>query len=210
MNRTQKIVFALAAAVVLLMGGLSYRMITGAGPGSSPALSDAGVLLLPQGRAVPAVSMTDQNGVAVQLDQLKGHWTVLFFGYTFCPDICPTTLAQLRQIRSQLPAASRERLQVILVSIDPHRDTPEKLKQYLGYFDASFQGLVGTPQNLEKLASGLSIPYVPADTSQPDYVVQHSANLALVGPDGSERGFIRAPLNSAKLVAQLPGLLAGE
>lgn len=209
MNRTQKIVFALVAVVVLLMGLMGYRLMS-SGPGSSPALTEAGVLLLPQARAVPPVSMTDQNGAPVQLDQLKGHWTVLFFGYTFCPDICPTTLAQLKQIRSALPAASRERLQVILVSIDPNRDTPQKLKQYLAYFDGSFQGLVGTPENLETLASGMSIPYIPADTRQPNYVVQHSGTLALIGPDGTQRGFIRAPLNNSKLVAQLPGLLVGN
>lgn len=209
MNRTQKIVFALVAVVVLLMGLMGYRLMS-SGPGSSPALTEAGVLLLPQARAVPPVSMTDQNGAPVQLDQLKGHWTVLFFGYTFCPDICPTTLAQLKQIRSELPAASRERLQVILVSIDPNRDTPQKLKQYLAYFDGSFQGLVGTQENLETLASGMSIPYIPADTRQPNYVVQHSGTLALIGPDGTQRGFIRAPLNNSKLVAQLPGLLAGN
>ena len=146
----------------------------------------------------------------MQLDRLNGHWTLLFFGYTFCPDICPTTLAQLRQIRTQLPPAIRERLQVILVSVDPSRDTPQQLKQYLSYFDESFVGLTGTPEGLEVLATGLSIPYVPADTSKPNYIVQHSGSLALVGPDGTQRGLIRAPFSSQKLVQVLPGLLAGD
>lgn len=210
MNRTQKIVFSIAAVLVLIIGGLVYRLFTEQNPAQTTALVDAGVLLLPQARPVPAVSMTDQDGAIVRLDQQRGHWTLLFFGYTFCPDICPTTLAQLRQVSSQLPPASRAHLQVILVSVDPGRDTPQQLKQYLSYFDPGFRGLTGSADSLERLANGMSIPYVPPDTSKPNYTVQHSGNLALLGPDGLQRGFLRAPFSTAKLLGVLPGLLAGE
>ena len=133
----------------------------------------------------------------------------LFFGYTFCPDICPTTLAQLRQIKSELPKEHVDKLQIVLVSVDPNRDTPQQLKQYLSYFDPEFKGLTATSlDDLQKLANAVSIPFIPADTSKPNYTVDHSGNLALLGPDGTQRGFIRAPLNNQKLLAQLPGLLA--
>jgi protein SCO1/2 len=171
---------------------------------------DAGIILLPTSRSIPDLKMTDQDGKTVSIDELKGKWTMLFFGYTFCPDICPTTLAQLRQIKSELPKEVLGKLQIVLVSVDPNRDTPQQLKQYLGYFDPSFMGLTAPVEVIAKLANAVSIPFIPADTSKPNYTVDHSGNLALLGPDGTQRGFIRSPLNDKKMVEQLPGLLVRE
>ncbi|UZE29239.1 SCO family protein [Pseudomonas asplenii] len=211
MTRNQKTVFILVAVVALILGLTVNKVLNGKGQGDSTALIDAGIILLPQSRTLPDVKMTDQDGQPMQIDQLKDKWTLLFFGYTFCPDICPTTLAQLRQIKSELPKDVVGRLQIILVSVDPHRDTPQQLKQYLGYFDPQFRGLTaGSIEDLQKLANAVSIPFIPADTSKPNYTVDHSGNLAIVGPDGRQRGFVRAPLNNQKLVAQLPSLLKRE
>jgi protein SCO1/2 len=207
MTRTQKTVFILVAIVALVLGLTVNRVLSGTDQGDQTALIDAGIILLPQSRTVPDLSLTDQDGQPLSLSQLKGKWTVLFFGYTFCPDICPTTLAQLRQIKSELPGEAVDKLRIVLVSVDPDRDTPQQLKQYLGYFDKQFIGLRAPVDTLQKLANAVSIPYIPADTSKPGYTVDHSGNLALLGPDGTQRGFIRAPLNSQKLVAQLPGLV---
>lgn len=207
MTRTQKTVFILAAIVALVLGLTVYRVLSGPDQGDQTALVDAGIILLPQSRDVPDLSLTDQDARPLSLSQLKGKWTVLFFGYTFCPDICPTTLAQLRQIKSELPSEAVDKLRIVLVSVDPDRDTPQQLKQYLGYFDKQFIGLRAPVDTLQKLANAVSIPYIPADTSKPGYTVDHSGNLALLGPDGTQRGFIRAPLNSQKLVAQLPRLV---
>ncbi|MDO8697023.1 MAG: SCO family protein, partial [Pseudomonas sp.] len=137
----------------------------------------------------------------------KGKWSFLFFGYTFCPDICPTTLAQLRELKTLLPEEARNQLQIIFVSVDPHRDTPAQIKQYLSYFDPGFQGLTGEEATLQKFANAVSIPFIPADTSKENYTVDHSGNLVILGPDGRQQGFIRAPLNNQKLKDQLPGLL---
>jgi protein SCO1/2 len=211
MTRIQKTVFILVAIVPLILGLTVDRVLSGKGQGDQAALIDAGVILLPQSRDLPALKMIDQDGQPVVMDQLKGGWTLLFFGYTFCPDICPTTLAQLRQIKSELPKAAADTLRIVLVSVDPNRDTPPQLKTYLGYFDKSFIGLTASSvADLQKIANAVSIPYIPADTSKPNYTVDHSGNLALLGPDGTQRGFIRAPLNGQKLVAQLPGLLERE
>lgn len=208
MTRTQKTVFILVALVALIMGLTVNKVLSGKGQGDPTALIDAGIILLPQSRQLPAVTMTGQEGQPVLVNELKGKWSLLFFGYTFCPDICPTTLAQLRQIKSELPKEAVDKLQVILVSVDPHRDTPAQLKQYLGYFDPQFQGLTGANvEDVQKVSNAVSIPFIPADTSKPNYTVDHSGNLALIGPDGTQRGFIRAPLNNQKLAAQLPGLL---
>ncbi|UII71660.1 SCO family protein [Pseudomonas sp. HN11] len=208
MTRTQKTVFILVALVALIMGLTVNKVLSGKGQGDPTALIDAGIILLPQSRQLPPVTMTDQEGQPVVVNELKGKWSLLFFGYTFCPDICPTTLAQLRQIKSELPKDVVDKLQVILVSVDPNRDTPTQLKQYLGYFDPQFKGLTGTNvEDVQKVSNAVSIPFIPADTSKPNYTVDHSGNLALIGPDGTQRGFIRAPLNNQKLVVQLPVLL---
>ena len=208
MTRTQKTVFILVALVALILGLTVNKVLSGKNQGDPTALIDSGIILMPQSRNLPDVTMTNQDGQPVAINELKGKWSLLFFGYTFCPDICPTTLAQLRQIKSELPPEAVDKLQIVLVSIDPNRDTPKQLKQYLGYFDPQFIGLTpASTDELQTIANAVSIPYIPADTSKPNYTVDHSGNLAVIGPDGTQRGFIRAPLNNVKLVAQLPVML---
>lgn len=207
MTRTQITVFVLVAIVALVLGLTVNKVLTSKGQGDPTVLLDAGIVLLPQSRSLPELSLTNQDGQTVAVDQLKDQWRLLFFGYTFCPDICPATLAQLRQLQGQLPPETLAKLRIVLVTVDPHRDTPEQLKKYLDYFDAGFIGLTGEEATIQKLANGVSIPFIPADTSKENYTVDHSGNLVIIGPDGKQRGFIRAPINNAKLAAQLPGLL---
>ena len=207
MTRTQITVFVLVAIVALVLGLTVNKVLTSKGQGDPTVLLDAGIVLLPQSRNLPELSLTNQDGQTVAVDQLKDQWSLLFFGYTFCPDICPATLAQLRQLQGQLPPETLAKLRIVLVTVDPHRDTPEQLKKYLEYFDAGFIGLTGEEAIIQKLANGVSIPFIPADTSKENYTVDHSGNLVLIGPDGKQRGFIRAPINKTKLAAQLPGLL---
>jgi protein SCO1 len=207
MSRTQITVFVLVAIVALVLGLTVNKVLTSKGQGDPTVLLDAGIVLLPQSRSLPELSLINQDGQAVAIDQLKDQWSLLFFGYTFCPDICPATLAQLRQLQGQLPPETLAKLRIVLVTVDPNRDTPEQLKKYLDYFDACFIGLTGEQATIQKLANGVSIPFIPADTSKENYTVDHSGNLVLIGPDGRQRGFIRAPINNSKLAAQLPGLL---
>ena len=210
MSRTQITVFVLVAIVALVLGLTVNKVLNSKGQGDPTRLLDAGIVLLPQSRSLPELSLTNQDGQNVQVNELKDKWSLLFFGYTFCPDICPATLAQLRQLQGQLPQETRDNLRVIMVSVDPNRDTPAQLKKYLEYFDAGFIGLTGDEATLSKLANAVSIPYIPADTSKENYTVDHSGNLVLIGPDGTQRGFIRAPINNTKLAAQLPGLIAPQ
>ncbi|KQB55076.1 copper-binding protein [Pseudomonas endophytica] len=211
MTKSQRNVFILVALIALAMGLAFNNLMTKPNQGNSAARSEAGIILLPQSRQLPAITLTNQNAEPVLINELKGQWSLLFFGYTYCPDICPTTLSQLRQIKSELPKEAQDNLQVVLVSVDPNRDTPKQLKKYLSYFDPQFVGL--TPRSIEELqtlSNAVSIPFIPADTRKPNYTVDHSGNLALIGPDGTQRGFIRAPFNTQKMVAQLPGLVEGK
>ena len=208
MTSIQKTVVVLAALVAIVLGLTVHKVLGSKGDGlDKAALLDAGIILLPQSRELPELTLTNVDGQPQALSSLKGKWTLVFFGYTFCPDICPTTLAQLRQLNGLLPAETRSQLQILMVSLDPHRDTPEKLKQYLGFFDPAYLGLTGPLADIQKLANAVSIPFIPGDTSKENYTVDHSGNLVLLGPDGRQRGFIRAPLNNEKLKAQLPTVL---
>lgn len=207
MTRIQKTVLILVAVIAAVVGLTFSKVLTGTRQADPTQLLDAGIVLLPQGRSLPELQLTDHNGQAQAVNELKDKWTLVFFGYTFCPDICPTTLAELRQLNGMLPQATREKLRVAMVSIDPERDTPAQLKQYLGYFDPAYLGLTGELADIQAFAGRVGIPFIPGDTAQPNYTVDHSGNLVLIGPDGSQRGFIRAPLNVAKLAEQLPKLV---
>ncbi|WP_312477655.1 SCO family protein [Stutzerimonas nitrititolerans] len=208
MTRIQKTVFILVALVALVIGLTVYRVLNSERQVDPTQMLDAGIVILPQGRDVPKLTLTNQDGEPVQVDQLEGKWTLLFFGYTFCPDICPATLAELRQLRGQLPDEVREQLRPVLVSVDPARDTPEQLKQYLEFFGEGFVGLTGTLDDIQTLANGVGIPFIPGDTSRENYTVDHSGNLVIIGPDGRQHGFIRAPLKVQKLSQQLPALFS--
>ncbi|BBT14025.1 protein SCO1/2 [Pseudomonas sp. SLBN-26] len=207
MTRVQKTVFVLIALVALVLGLTVNKVLNGQRQADPTRLLDAGIVLLPQPRTVPAISLTDQDGKPIAMNELKDKWSLLFFGYTFCPDICPTTLAQMRELKGLLPEAARDRVRIVMVSVDPNRDTPQQLKQYLGYFDPAFLGATGELASIQKLANAVSIPFIPADTSKENYTVDHSGNLVVIGPDGTQRGFIRAPLNNQKLKEQLPVLV---
>ncbi len=208
MTRTHKIALVIAATLTLLVGlALFQAARQAASHPDKGALNAAGIILLPQSRAWPNLPLLDQHGEVLPVSRLQGKWTLVFFGYTFCPDICPTTLAELRQRLGSLPAEQRQQVQVLMVSVDPQRDTPQQLRDYLAYFDPDYIGLTGQLDDIQQLANALSIPFIPGDSSRENYTVDHSGNLALLGPDGRQQGFIRAPLNLAQLQQQLPKLL---
>lgn len=170
-------------------------------------LDEANLLLLPRERALPAIELIDQDGQPFTTEALRGRWHILFFGFTACPDICPTTLSDMRRIFGQLPSEMREQLRLILVTADPARDTPEQLKTYLGYYRAGFTGLTGEMAQLQKLSKALGLPFVAPGETEGNYSVAHSANLALISPDGTLRGHIRAPFKLDALPQALKQIL---
>ncbi|MCJ0973308.1 SCO family protein [Pseudomonas sp. PS1] len=173
-------------------------------------LDQANLLLLPRERSLPALELTDEEGQRFTTEQLLGRWHLIFFGFTFCPDVCPTTLSDMRRLLRSLPADTRDQLQLVMVTADPARDTPDKLKSYLSYYRAGFKGLTGTMDTLQQLSRSLGLPFVPAGRSEGNYNVSHSGNIAIIGPDGTLRGHIRAPLNLDGLREALPDVIAAE
>lgn len=170
-------------------------------------LDEANLFLLPRERALPSIELTDQDGRPFNTDALRGRWHLLFFGFTACPDICPTTLSDMRRLFAQLPKDARQHIQLVLVTADPARDTPEQLKTYLGYYRAGFKGLTGDMDSLLQLSRALGLPFIPATETEGNYIVSHSGNLALVTPQGTLRGHIRSPLKLDGLAQALPALI---
>ncbi len=141
-------------------------------------------------------SLVDQHGRPFNKASLTGKWTFMFFGYTNCPDVCPTTLQVLEKIDAELAASAgngRPR-QVVFVSVDPERDTPAALGKYVAYFDPGFIGVTGSASDVEALTRQLGILHMRT-MDQPDsgYLVEHSASLLLLDPDAALRAIFSAP-----------------
>jgi protein SCO1/2 len=154
-------------------------------------------------RPISEFFMIDHLGQRASLSNLKGRWSLLFFGFTTCPDVCPTTLSVLNEAISPLqdPPA------VVMVSVDPDRDTPEQLARYVPAFNPNFIGYTGTFGETVKLAQQLNIAFgkVPGDVPG-SYLVDHSASLVLIDPNGRYAGFIKAPHNASNIQRVLRGL----
>ena len=118
--------------------------------------------------------------------RLKHKWSFVFFGYTYCPDICPTTLSILKQVSHELqktPGAAASDMQIVFVSVDPSRDTPQVLDQYMQYFGKEFTGLTGFPDSLQDLARQFGAAYIKEEETRPgEYLVSHTSSIFLVDP----------------------------
>ena len=131
--------------------------------------------------------LLDQDGKAFQLSQMRGKVVLFSFGFTHCPNVCPTTLSDLAKVYQALPAKDREKVQVLFVSIDPHRDKPETMKKYIPYFNESFIGLTGSDAQVAEAAKAYGAYYeiVHDSATNPDlYTVNHSALTYLISPEG--------------------------
>lgn len=155
------------------------------------------------------LSLPDVDGRLRTLADFKGKVVFVFFGYVHCPDVCPTTMGELAQVKKQL-GPDGERVQGIFVTVDPQRDTPELLKSYMGAFDPGFIALRGTPQQTEAAARGFRVFYQQVPGRQPgEYTVDHTAGAYVFDPQGRVRLFVRYGLPPADLAADLKSLLAG-
>ncbi|MDK2779273.1 MAG: SCO family protein [Pseudomonadota bacterium] len=171
------------------------------------ALQQPGVVIFPQPLSVSPYHFVDQHGDTVTGEDLRGRNLMMFFGYTYCPDICPTTLMDLSRTWKQLPPALQEQWQVVLVSIDPQRDTPDVMAPYMGYFSKDFMALTGNPQSLQTLAAELNAIYQRVDRGEGNgYLMDHSANLAIISKHGEYRGYIEPPHNAARMVPLIEAL----
>ena len=154
------------------------------------------------------LSLPDQFGKARSLDDFKGKVTVVFFGYTQCPDVCPTTMAELAQVKKAL-GKDGERVQGVFITVDPERDTPETLKAYMASFDPSFVALRGTPEETKATAKEFKVFYakVPGKV-EGSYTMDHTAGSYVLDTKGNVRLFVRYGAPAEALTADLKALLA--
>jgi protein SCO1/2 len=187
-----------------LLGSL---LLAGCSPPEPPALQQA--TLLPTPKAVTAFRLSDQSGQPFTLDNLKGRWTLAFFGYTHCPDVCPTSMAVLGQVRRDLEKrpGTTELPQVVFFSVDPERDTPELLSRFVPYFHDSFIGVTGDAQEILKLTRQLGIIYGKVEGSGAgDYLVDHSAAIILFDPQGMFRALFGMPHQPHHMVSDFQAI----
>lgn len=174
MNKVIYLVVAIAAVVI---GAMAFKQI------NQQQLPE-NALYYKQARTVEPFSLTSHSQEVFDNAKLAGKWSLVFFGYTSCPDVCPTTLQEINFVYPDLKQVAPN-TQVLLVSVDPNRDKPEKLAQYIAYFNKEFIALTAGHDVLYPFARNLGLMYaIVEDTDKEHYLVDHSASVVLINPQG--------------------------
>ena len=178
MRLPQKLLALIAAAAVV--GGVVFVLQ----PRSDDPPEIAG-FVYPEPRTIAPFSLSAHDGKPFDLESLKGKWSFVYFGYTYCPDVCPTTLAELARARKLLDEAGLDGgTRYVFVSVDPQRDTPQRLAQYVAFFDGKFTGVTGSDDALTGLTRQVGVAYAFPEGKKVDrYAVDHSSVVVLFDPD---------------------------
>jgi protein SCO1/2 len=152
-------------------------------------------------------TLVDDTGATVTESTLGGRPSAMYFGYTFCPEVCPTTLLDLSRWIKQL-GPDADKLNYVFVTIDPARDTPQLMHAYLSSFDKRIRGFTGTPEQIARIAQEYRVYYKRVPTDDGGYVMDHSAIIYLMGPDGKFVGVIPYQEDDAAALAKLKTLVA--
>ncbi len=191
-------VVAVLAFMLVVVSGFIYRI------GQPRLMSDSelqanGLYLMDPPRDIGEFELVDHRGDPFTQANLEGRWSLLFFGFTHCPDVCPTTMAFLDGFVAELEGTEAEDTSVVMISVDPARDTVEQLASYVPYFNPEFTGVTGEFLDLFRVATNLNTPFRKVPGQGEDYQVDHSANVVLINPRGDYHGFFKAPLDLAKM-----------
>ncbi|MEH6593421.1 MAG: SCO family protein [Halioglobus sp.] len=150
-------------------------------------------------RNIGDFQLIDHNGDVFDQTHLLDQWTLVFFGFTSCPDVCPTTMTFLNDFLGQLEGTEVEDTSVVMITVDPARDTVEQLATYVPYFNAAFLGVTGEFLEIHRVATALNTPFRKVPGQGENYQVDHSSNVVLINPRGDYHGFFKAPLDMAKM-----------
>lgn len=206
-NATSKLVPALVAIALLAGAWLCVRAYMGlrAQPQSAT--------VLPSPMQLPEFAMLDQDARPFTRASLEDSWNLLFFGFTNCPDVCPATLQRLTAARNRMLAAGLAESEVpgiVLISVDPERDSPDVLKAYVANFGENIVGLTGSASELEKLTKQLGIFHAKSAGHHGGYNVDHSSAVLLVNTDAQFHALFSGPYTIDDLVHDLPLILASD
>jgi len=200
--KTNNLIFAFVIGIALAAGfwaAMNLRY-------SSMQATTATVL--PAAVELPAFSLVDHHAQMIGNNVFVGQWDLVFFGFTHCPDICPLTMQVLSAAMGQLAASGQSPLpRIVLVSVDPERDTPEKMAQYVDAFGSGNLGITGNLEELRKLTSGLGIYFAKQEGGEENYSVDHSAAVIVIDPNGKFHSLFSAPHVIENFVHDLPLLV---
>ena len=181
---------------------LSYELAV---PPPTPATAT----LLPVTTPLVDFELVNQHGKPVSADTFRGQWDLVFFGFVNCPDVCPLTLQVLASARNELAAQQQEPLpRIVLVSVDPERDTPEVLKSYVGSFGDDILAVTGDLDELQKLTKSLGIFFAKSFLDDDNYTMDHSAVVVAINPDAEFEALFGAPHKIENFIHDLPIIMA--
>ncbi len=191
-------VAAILVFIAVIVAGFVHRIQLPRGM-TEAEMKVNGFYMLETPRNFGEINLVDHHGQAFTRERLEGAWTLVFFGFTYCPDICPTTMAFLNKFVEGLEGTEVEDTRVVMVSVDPARDTVEQLAGYVPYFNPDFIGVTGEFLDIHRFATALNTPFRKVPGQGGEYLVDHSANVVLINPRGDYHGFFKAPLDQAKM-----------
>ncbi|GGW91124.1 SCO family protein [Alteromonas halophila] len=196
---SQKNIVGLVALIALILGIYGATII--APPDVDTPPDPDYFSMYPAPRELSEVNLTTHTGEPLTNADLTGQWTLVFLGYTFCPDICPTTMATLNRIYPELQDInSADPIRVLFISVDPNRDSVERLAEYVGFFNEAFTAATGEHKNLFPLTRSMGMMYAIAEsTDKPNYLVDHSGSVVLVNPDAQVIGRFKPVMSPGKL-----------
>ncbi|MFS1523733.1 SCO family protein [Microbulbifer sp. 2304DJ12-6] len=158
-----------------------------------------GAVKLQRARILDNFRLISDTGETFDTESLAGQWTLVFFGFTHCPDICPTTLSTLNRFYQMLDETARADTDILLVTVDPSRDRPDVLHQYVNYFNKDFRGVTGDFIEIKRFASQLNVPFNKVVLEGDNYTVDHGSQVVLINPLGHYHAFFKAPLDPSKM-----------
>ncbi len=200
MTRGNQIILILAGALALGLGLWLGQLLTRS-PVELPAISGT---LFPEPREIENFTLIDQDGQPFHRDRFLGKWTFLYFGYTYCPDVCPLTLSELAKVQQQLARKNLDQdTAYMLISVDPQRDTPQRLGEYTRYFNPKFLGSTGTPDELSKLARQFGVIYMrsPDPENKANYSIDHSSTVLLIDPNAHLHAVFTPPQTPEAIIS---------
>lgn len=213
MNREKFIapLLVIAAVTGIALAGSGYWTLWQAQRASNelpPTL-----ITLPERRPLAEFTLVDDEKSVFDLKALESHWSFIFFGFMYCPDICPTTLYDLSKVKQEILARgiNANDLQFVFISVDPARDKAAQIKRYVQYFDPSFLGTTGSIGQLTNLTRQLGAPFrLEPETAENVYSVTHSSAVYLIDPLGQYAGIISPPFDATAIAEQFAQLLQSD
>jgi len=202
MDRSIRLTLIILLLVVVLIFGLvvgrQILLVENDEPSPAPEFSEINTYVYDQGREIAEFELVNEHDDPVTRESLKGKWTFAFVGYTNCPDICPAAMANLRRTDNLLPE-DLPQPEFLLITADPEHDTPERLRDYVGFFGENFHGYTGDLETLRALAKSLNAAFSHREVDG-ELMVDHSGHFALINPEGEMTAVIQPPHNPEELV----------